>query len=58
MFANLPIYAVKVIVIANMRGSTATPNIAMLLSRRFKMIETCEVTELPIDEVIEIFGLD
>lgn len=25
MFANLPIYAVEVIVVANMRGSTATP---------------------------------
>ena len=58
MFANLPIYAVEVIVIANMRGSTATTNIAMLLSRRFKMLETYEVTELPIDEIIEIFGLD
>lgn len=28
------------------------------LERRFKMIEAYEVIELPIDEVIEIFGLD
>lgn len=36
----------------------ATPNIATYISRKCKMIETYEVIELPINEVIEIFGLD